>query len=215
MIEEMMTLEELQKTDINIDIIREALNQSEKMMYDLLKTKDGINQKSFLLFNWYITIITGLAVASFIIAQNNINSYLLFFLIPLCFFFMGSALFFMFSFRGFKYGTIGNSPSFWLRKDTISGNEKTMATVLSYLVYSYEGGTKQSHESNIRKTILQHSGIYLSITGIIISFILSLLSHLSNPYIHTLTALLSVSAIVVLAIAVVCYLITKHFLRKN
>lgn len=203
MTDKMMTLEELQDCNISLPIVREALAQAEKMLGDFLKTKEGINQKLFILFNGYMPVLIALITASFFVAQNAKTFMLLFFLTPLSCFFMISILLFIIAFRGSRQGTIGTSPAFWLRKDTISGDESTLAVVLAYLVHSYEKRIAASEQSNNKKMMLQNMGLYLSITGIILSAIIFWLA----DYLYILPPLfLFVGLAVILFLSVIgCY----------
>jgi hypothetical protein len=209
----MMSMEELQNSEINIDIIKEALKQAEKRLQDFLETKNRLNQKLFILFNGYVPILIGLIIACFVIAQNNMESLLLFFLIPLSCFFAVSILFFVLAFQSAQHGSLGSSPDFWLHKDTISGDQKTLSKILSYLVYSYQQRIDVSYKSNLKKMTLQHLGIYLSITGIVISFIFFIFGcHHWNLCIQPLKGLfLGMVTVTILVDSVFCYRLAKHY----
>jgi hypothetical protein len=207
----MLSPEEMRNYEINSNIIHEALAQSEKRMEDLLKTKDGINQKLLILFNGYMPIIIGLLIACFIVAQNNPKALLLFFLAPLACFFIVSIIFFVLAFRGAQHGSIGSNPDFWLRKDTIAGDEKTLITVLSYLVHSYQEGIEQSYASNLKKITLLHAGVYCSVAGLFISFIFFLLGYPLSLYTLPLTGLFLGLAMVTVLVAICCYSLARHY----
>jgi hypothetical protein len=207
----MLTLEQLRDIHISPKIIKKAFSQAEKMLADVLKTKDGINQKLFVLFSGYTPILISIITASFIIAQNNIKSQLLFFMIPLSLFLMISVLFFVASFRGAYHGALGSSPEFWLQEDTVSGNEETLAIVTAYLVHDYQRRIELSIESNIKKVVLQHAGIYLSVIGIVFSFITFLLSCLLSLSQMNLICLFAALVFAIALLSFGCYWMAKTY----
>ena len=51
-----MTLEEIERSQVNLDIAREAFDQASKRLADMLDTKKAFEQKAFTLFNGYLTL---------------------------------------------------------------------------------------------------------------------------------------------------------------
>jgi hypothetical protein len=56
----MMTLEEIERSNVNKEVAREAYEQATKRLVDTLETKKSYEQKAFTLFNAYLTITLAL-----------------------------------------------------------------------------------------------------------------------------------------------------------
>ena len=171
--EEMLSVDEIQNLKISLPIIKEGLAQAEKRLQDFLQNKNDTTNKLFIFFNAYLTITVALISAAFIVKEKYHP--LVYFVIPLIPFFLGSLIFFLLGLRSTDYGAVGTLPEFWLRKDTISGDENTLGTVLAYLTHSYQDTILKTYSSNEKKIAFQNAGLYLSIFGIITSAIIFLL----------------------------------------
>jgi hypothetical protein len=51
-----MTLDEIERSQVNLDIAREAFDQASKRLADMLDTKKAFEQKAFTLFSGYLTL---------------------------------------------------------------------------------------------------------------------------------------------------------------
>lgn len=199
----MLTLGEIQKSKVSLPIIREALNQVEKMVQDIIRKKETVNQKSFVLFNAYFTILIGLVSASYVVFDKGYSG-LFGFVFPLSSFFLVSLVFLLMSLRCGYFGTLGSRPGFWLTKDVIEGNENTLAIMLAYLTHTYENAITISVKSNETKIVMQHAGLYLSVFGVISSPLVALLWS-----VLTLGRFLSLLIVVLVVEAVGAYFLAK------
>ena len=168
----MLTLEEIKNCKINYEIIREALEQSEKRLKDYLQTMKDINQKTFIYFNAYLTIIIGLISAGYIIKDKNIYPQLLDFIFIFSPFILCSLILFILALHSFNYGSVGSDPEMWLEKDIIEGDKDRLSKMLGEITFYHENRIAESLKSNGKKLKFQEAGIYLSILGIIASIII-------------------------------------------
>ncbi len=158
---------------INMSIVREALNQAEKKLTDVIETKKQIEQKAFILFNGYLTLLIGEISASFVVKTTHPN--LFYFLVSLIPFFVLSLILIVVSLHSYKYGSLGSNPSMWLEKTTLEGNENSLKVMLGYITFYHQDRIKQSIQSNDAKLMLINLSAYSSLVGLIISLTISLI----------------------------------------
>jgi len=168
---EIMTLEEIQNVDVNYDVMKEALQQAEKRLKDLLLTKNSLAVKSFVLLAFQLIMIVGLMYGfnTFQAFEFRIVSYLLFFLIMAC---LVNIFFSIKAFTIVDFGSLGSHPSFWLRDDTITQDKQGLAKVIAYLVHSYEERINVSYGSLDKMVRLQDIVIAISLFVILVSSVL-------------------------------------------
>jgi hypothetical protein len=120
-------------------------------------------------------------------------------------------VFFLAALRGLNYGSIGSNPKFWLRKDTLEGDNDTLNTVLAYLTHSYQEIIETTYISNEKKITLQNAGFYLNIMGVITSFILFLVGYYLHLYAQYPFHCIAGMVLLVLVEAVFCYHLAKRY----
>jgi hypothetical protein len=159
-----MTLEEIERSQVNLDIAREAFDQASKRLADMLDTKKAFEQKAFTLFGVAATLYKdhGLSftVVSFVIVELTL---------------IAGAVCFVFALMDEKYGAVASDPNMWLNKGTIDGDETVLPRMLAYVTYYHQERIDISIESNNAKTTHIRRGILLGVATPIISGLLLLL----------------------------------------
>ncbi len=170
----MLSQEEIKKLKkINFQIVKEAFDQAEKRLKDVLDTKQQIEQKAFILFNGYLTSLIGEISAAFVVKESHPNLFtFLAILIP---FFVVSLSLIALSFNSKAYGTLGSNPSMWLEKDILEGNKNSLKIMLGYVTFHHQNRIKVSIKSNNRKLNLINYSSYISLIGLVIALFASFL----------------------------------------
>lgn len=110
----MLTFEEVEASEINPKVVREALAQAEKRLKDVLETRESHDKKAFELLRAYVTLsVAALGAAGFFLASHQLS-------LGAPLFLVGAAL----AVRAIKaqtYGSVGSSPSMWLRRGVVDG----------------------------------------------------------------------------------------------
>lgn len=109
----MMTLDGLQRAQINLTIVREAYDQADKRLADTLDIQKAFEQKAFTLFGGYLTISLALFGAGGAVASSPSLKYLL---TP--FWGTGAVLvigtiFFLLALTDKQYGALASHPDMW------------------------------------------------------------------------------------------------------
>jgi hypothetical protein len=158
-----MTLEELERTHINLDVAREAHTQSQKRLEDALATKAGHEQKAFALLAGFVTLAVALFGAAGVLWSNAAHVtamalWLMGFAYSLAAMLAGVAL------LPQTYGAVGSDPSAWLRRGVIdSESQNALAATLAYETFFYGGRISASVRANYKKARLIRVAI---ITGL-------------------------------------------------
>jgi hypothetical protein len=161
----MMTLQELSASNVDFDIAKEALAQSEKRLGDALDAKKVVEQKATVLFGAYVTIMLALfGVGGALAKDAHLMAPALPFFVTGTIFLVG-ALAFVFVFKSAVYGNLGSEPSMWLQSGRIDGDKQALARMLAYLAYHHADRIKTSYESNAKKSAALHFGMVMGIIG--------------------------------------------------
>jgi len=161
----MLTLEELKSSNVDFDIAKEALSQSEKRLVDALDAKKMVEQKATVLFGAYVTIMLALFGVGAALAKDAhlMVPALPFFVTGVIF--MVGALYFANVFKGAEYGNLGSEPSMWLQSGRIDGDKQEFARMLAYLAHHHAHRISISYTSNEGKTISLHFGMLMGVVG--------------------------------------------------
>ncbi|MFO1125114.1 MAG: hypothetical protein U1E25_07420 [Methylocystis sp.] len=172
----MLSLEELWKLRVNADVAKEAFVQGERRLADILDTKKTIEQKATSMFSAYVTIalaISGIGAAIFKDPTRSISA--IAFLLPIALFVWG-AVCFMSVLKGENYGTLGSSPTNWLRTGVIDSPKDGAepARTLAQLACGFEQQINSGIAANEKKFTSIHRGMKLGLIGVA-SFAIALL----------------------------------------
>jgi len=170
-----MTLEEIERSQVNLDIAREAFDQASKRLADMLDTKKAFEQKAFTLFSGYLTLSIALfGVAATLYKDHGLSFTVVSFVIVELTLIAG-AVCFVFALMDEKYGAVASDPNMWLNKGTIDGDETVLPRMLVYVTYYHQERIDISIESNNAKATHIRRGILLGVATPIISGLLLLL----------------------------------------
>ena len=162
-------LKNKKKLTFNEAYLNEGYSHSEKRLIDILSTKKILDQKAFFFLSY--GLVMGL---SFFLIANSILKYnkLLFFLS--CFCSVGmilSSIFFSFSLKSLHYGSLGEYPTNWIKKNAPSKKSFLMCSIFDLKIR-----IDYSLKSNIKKSIFIDYGIIIFLISLCL-FILSILCH--------------------------------------
>jgi hypothetical protein len=161
----MMSLTEIEKANVNLDIAREALNQASARLGDILDTKKAFEQKAFTLFSGYLTAALALfGVGGAIYKDHGVtNLVLMFWLTGLLL--VAGAVCFVWALKDDGYGALASDPSMWLRPGTIDGGATVLPRMLAYVTWHHQDRITASLQANKRKATLIARGIYFGIAA--------------------------------------------------
>jgi hypothetical protein len=147
----MMTLEEIRSSQINPNVAREAYNQADKRLTDVLETKKSFEQKAFTLFGVYVTAATALFGVGGAILKDNYWNYLSTPFFWTAGMFVAGAIFFILALMDKTYGALASDPEMWLNKGTIDGEDGMVSLMLAYITYYHKQRIQKSTEANYSK----------------------------------------------------------------
>tara|TARA_B100002049_G_C16037278_1_gene357281 strand:+ start:156 stop:710 length:555 start_codon:yes stop_codon:yes gene_type:complete len=169
--EELLNERDLQKLSITPELAKQAYEQTRDRAESCLSTHERLQQRATFLLRYFSTLAIaifgyGIGIERLTEATDpNVEPYALL-AAPLVF---AAALMFI-AIRDRKFGTLGGSPSWWLRKGIIDGSKAEADYLYACLAVSYSRRIAMSTRSN-RKTVLWiNNGIYLSTLTPIILF---------------------------------------------
>jgi hypothetical protein len=167
---DVLNLDEIKKLKtINAEIVREALNQAEKRLTDLLDLKKQVEERANNLLKFFSTLtIAGVSAASYLQAKNH-EAFIFFGVFAS--FSAVSMILLSFTFRGSVYGTMGSTPSMWLESKVLRGNKKTLTKMLAYITYYYQNRIDKSKRSNETKIRLVDWSENIAIAGFVIALL--------------------------------------------
>ena len=155
-----MTLDELKATNINEPIAREAHQQAQKRLEDVLNVKKELELKASALFGGYTTLaLAVLALAGSLhktlgltvdVAGLGAAGGLL----------TLGAVFFVLALKDQNYGQLGSNPEMWLTEGIInSAVDNALPAMLAYVTYHYQTRIETSIASNRKKVGWLRCGI--------------------------------------------------------
>jgi F0F1-type ATP synthase assembly protein I len=175
-----MGLDDLQSADVNLAVAKEALDQVQKRLADLITTKEAIERKATTLFSSYVTIALALfGVGAALMKDQMLEISPWPFHIAAILFVIGAGLFVR-VLHGAVYGYAGSAPDMWLVRGRIDGDEQALARMLAYLVHYHAGRIEDSEASNRRKSMFLHLGMYCGIAGPVVILIGTLVAKYSD-----------------------------------
>lgn len=161
----MMTLQEIEKANVNIDVAREAFDQASKRLADVLDNKRAFEQKAFTLFSGYLTVsIALLGFSGSIYKDHGVTSLVLALLLaasPL----LAGTICFVLALMDKHYGALASDPNMWLNKGTIDGDVTVLPRMLAYITFYHQERIDVSVESNDGKAAHIRKGIFLGIAA--------------------------------------------------
>lgn len=164
----MMTLEEIERSNVNKDVAREAYEQATKRLMDALETKKSYEQKAFTLFNAYLTISLALfGVGGALYKDDGLAFPVIAFWICGGIFVAG-AVFFVLALMDDRYGAIASNPDMWLNRGTIDGDETVLPRMLAYVTYYHQERIDQSTGANNKKAVHIRHGIMFGLAAPIV-----------------------------------------------
>ena len=159
----MMTLQEIQKANINPKAAEQAYAEAEKRLTDLLATKAGFETKASTLFSVYITIALALfGAGGTVYSDSGLTALVLGLWVTGCAFVLGSA-FFVMALRRQKFGVLGSDPELWLLPDVIAGGDSAVAFNLAYITYHCKNRIQISEASLRSKGHWIEAGIWVGV----------------------------------------------------
>jgi hypothetical protein len=144
----MLTLDEIQRLNINPVIVKEGVKQASERLGDALETKRGLEQKALALLAGYVTISFALFSLAGTLGQAHPLFYA--FIIAGCILLAGIVALFL-SLRPLNYGTLGRYPDTWLQPNTLDGDDGTFARIMASVLHGYQARLSVSDYSNKRK----------------------------------------------------------------
>jgi hypothetical protein len=164
----MMTIEEIQAANINLDMAREALAQADKRLVDTLATKDALERKAGSLFGGYVTG----ALALFGVGATQLRDGATLTPITFCFLSSGALLLLGLALLAIvfftrEYGATGSTPCMWLRQGTIDAKDSASALphMLAYICFYHDERIKRSERANLTKVELLQWAIVLGVAA--------------------------------------------------
>lgn len=160
----MLTLEQIRGTaNINGAIAREAYDQAETRLKDVLDTKRDFEQKAFALFGGYVTVSIALfSTVGGLAHWYGITRLVIGLLVAAVIFLAGSGCFIS-ALLIDDYGALGSDPSMWLQSGTIDGSDSVLPLMLAYITYYHKKRIDQSITANNKKAARIRNGIVLGI----------------------------------------------------
>lgn len=156
-----MTLDQLHKAKIDLDMAREAYSEASTLLADIMATKNGYDNKACALLGGYVAVSLALTGgAAFSVGGVGMPG-LSFHLLIGAIFFAAGGICFLCSLIGMNYGNLGSAPAFWLQAGVIDGGPSALPTMLAYLTHHYNERIRISRESNAKKEVATRIGIIL------------------------------------------------------
>lgn len=164
----MLTLDEIERSNVNKDVAREAYDQATKRLTDALETKKSYEQKAFTLFNAYLTISLALfGVGGAFYKDDGFAFPVIAFWVCGGIFVLGT-VFFVLALMDNCYGALASSPDMWLNRGTIDGDDTVLPRMLAYVTYYHQERIDQSTAANAQKALHIRYGILLGISAPIV-----------------------------------------------
>lgn len=152
----MLEKQELWKSKINLEVVREALSQADKALRDTHETKKAVDQKASQLFTAYVTILLALfGVAGYYLGRDDVQHAAPFIAAGTTLS-IGAALL-IYAMRPARYGNPGASAKLWLERGIVDGPPEVLPKVLALMLYDYQEKITASdlaNETKIRTLVI-------------------------------------------------------------
>jgi hypothetical protein len=170
----MLTLEELQSSNINPAVAREAFAQTDRYLVDILGIRDSYEQKAANFMGAYITISVALfGIGGAIFKDSGLPTRVWPFFAAGLVFIVGAGCFIA-AIKAGTYAALGSTPEMWLTRGVIDGEENAVPAMLAYLTYYHSERIETSIRSNKYKAIWIDAGIAFGALGPLIFLLLFL-----------------------------------------
>jgi hypothetical protein len=164
----MMTLKEIERSNVNKEVAREAYEQATKRLMDALETKKSYEQKAFTLFNAYLTISLALfSVGGALYKDSGFAFPVIAFWVCGGIFVLGAA-FFVLALMDDRYGALASNPDMWLNHGTIDGDDTVLPRMLAYVTFYHQERIDQSNAANSSKALHIRYGILIGLSAPIV-----------------------------------------------
>ena len=164
----MLTLEGIERSNVNKEVAREAYEQATKRLVDALDTKKSYEQKAFTLFNAYLTISLALfGVGGALYKDDGFAFPVIAFWVCGGTFILGT-VFFVLALMDDRYGALASNPDMWLNRGTIDGDDTVLPRMLAYVTYYHQERIDQSTAANGKKAMHIRYGILIGLAAPIV-----------------------------------------------
>ena len=157
----MLTLEDLQASNINLSVAREAYTQVDRYLVDILDVRKSFEQKAATLMGAYTTFSVALFGIGGAIFKDSGEAAAVWPFFGAGLVFITGALCFIAALRAGKYAVLGSAPEMWLNRGIIDGGDTAVPAMLAYIVYYHVARIATSVDGNQRKARWINTGIYL------------------------------------------------------
>jgi hypothetical protein len=164
----MLSLQELRSSKINPEIAREAYEQAEMRLTDMLETKKSFEQKALALFGAYTTGSLALVGVAGSVFKDDDTSRMQMALVSSALVLLAGAVLFVVALRERTYGALGSNPEMWLCRNTLDGPDAALPLMLAYITFHHQERIKASIAGNDSMARLIRWGIY---TGVFAPFV--------------------------------------------
>ena len=168
----MLSLEKLKAAKVNEAVAREAYNQVDRYLTDILATRNLYDQKATALMSAFITISLALFGIGGAIFQKNASDATDIPFFAAGFIFLMGAGCFIAALKSGTYAAVGSTPEMWLNSGVIDGPKNAVAQMLAYLTYYHAERIEMSVSGNKLKSRLIGAGIVVGAVGPLVFMIL-------------------------------------------
>jgi len=164
----MMTLEQIQASNINLDMAREALTQADKRLADTLANKDALERKAAALFGGYVTgalALTGVGATMF--KEDGLDNPMSLVFLMAGGFLLAGLIVLAFVFYDRQYGALGSDPEIWLQPGTmdVQNSATALPHMLAYQTYHHLARIAAGQKANSKKVDLLQWAIFFGIAA--------------------------------------------------
>lgn len=150
---------------LNLDVAKEALVQTEKRLVDCHEVRKTTEAKAQTLFGTFVTASLALLSGGGALLRDPAYARLAW-----VFFAAGvalglGALLLGIVQRGAVYGNLGTRPHVWLQTGTIDGGDQELPLALAGIVHDHEKRIRDSDRSNKRKRLWLNRGMAAGLTA--------------------------------------------------
>jgi len=161
----MLDLEKLKSAKVNEAVAREAYNQVDRYLLDILATRNSFDQKATALMSAFITISLALfGIGGAIFQKNAMDASARPFFAAGVIFLLGAGCF-IGALKAGTYAAVGSTPEMWLNKGVIDGRNNAVAQMLAYLTYYHGERIAMSVKGNKLKAYWIDAGMILGAAG--------------------------------------------------
>jgi hypothetical protein len=161
----MLTLEELQSCRINAEVAKEAYDQSEKAMADILETKKGLESRAAGLLTAYSTVSVAILGLACVLLKQGFSLQAAWPFLAVGVLYAAGAVCFALVQNGAPYGVLGSYPRQWLLRATIDGGETALVANWTYLTYYRQAKIDLGNAANTAKGLKIRLGLAIGVSA--------------------------------------------------